>query len=124
MARDSLREVHSTSQLAEPSHSWGGSLPPVDVPERIEVDDGIALVLTWSDGGLTTVPAAELRAACECATCLSLGSASGQVADPAAVRILDATLVGAYAINFTFAPDHHSTGIYPFDRLRALGKAQ
>ncbi|MBT8250350.1 MAG: DUF971 domain-containing protein, partial [Acidimicrobiia bacterium] len=29
-------------------------------------------------------------------------------------------LVGAYAINFGFAPDGHHTGIYSFDSLRAL----
>jgi DUF971 family protein len=43
--------------------------------------------------------------------------------DAAAVQILDTVLVGAYALNFTFAPDHHHTGIYPFDRLRLLGES-
>ena len=42
--------------------------------------------------------------------------------DADAVRIIDARIVGAYGINFTFAPDDHHTGIYPYDRLRQLGE--
>lgn len=78
-------------------------------------------MLTWPDGTTTAVPAAELRQACECATCLGPDGAAVGI-DLLEVRIVDAALVGAYAINFTFAPDHHQTGIYPFDRLRALGE--
>ena len=94
----------------------------MDVPERIEVESGAALVLTWPDGTVTTVPAPALRAACECATCLGPGGYASWIGDAGTVRILNAALVGAYAINFTFAPDDHHTGIYPFDRLRALGE--
>ncbi len=94
----------------------------MDVPQRIEVESGAALVLTWPDGTVNTVAAPALRAACECATCLGPEGEVGWIGDAATVRILDATLVGAYAVNFTFAPDDHHTGIYPFDRLRALGK--
>jgi DUF971 family protein len=93
----------------------------MDVPERIEVEAGAALVLTWPDGTLTTVAAPALRAACGCASCLGPDDAAW-IGDAADVRIIDASLVGAYAINFTFAPDNHHTGIYPFDRLRALGE--
>ena len=96
----------------------------MDVPQRIEVEGGAALVLTWPDGAVTTVAAPALRAACECATCLGPEGGAGWIGDAATVRILDATLVGAYAINFTFAPDDHHTGIYPFDRLRALGERE
>jgi DUF971 family protein len=95
----------------------------MDVPERIEVNDGNVLVLTWPDGAVTTVAAPALRAACECATCLRPEGDAGWIGDAATVRIVNASLVGAYAINFTFAPDDHHTGIYPFDRLRALGEA-
>ncbi len=95
----------------------------MDVPARIEVEGGRELVLTWSDGTTTTLSALMLRANCHCATCLGpegIPSGAGNAGD---VRILDTTLVGAYALNFTFSPDHHHTGIYPFDRLRALGAA-
>ncbi len=95
----------------------------MDIPERIEVEEGAALVLTWPDGAVTTVAAPALRAACDCATCLGPDGRASWIGDAATVRILSASLVGAYAINFTFAPDDHHTGIYPFDRLRGLGEA-
>ena len=80
-------------------------------------------MLTWPDGLVTTVAAPALRAACECATCLAPEGDASWIGDAASVRILAASLVGAYALNFTFGPDHHSTGIFPFDRLRALSEA-
>lgn len=95
----------------------------MDIPERIEVEEGKTLILTWSDDSSTRVAAPALRAACECATCLGPEGTGSWIGDAGAVRILDATLVGAYALNFTFAPDDHHTGIFPFDRLRALGAA-
>jgi DUF971 family protein len=94
----------------------------MDVPERIEVDGGAALLLTWPDGSVTTLAAPALRAACECATCLGPDGSGSWIGDAASVRIIDASIVGAYALNFTFGPDQHSTGIFPFDRLRALGE--
>lgn len=94
------------------------SLAPVDVPERIEVKDGAVLVLTWADGSTTTIEAAEVRAACQCATCLA-GEPPPQ---PEGIAILEASVVGAYGLNLTFGPDQHRTGIYPFDRLRLLGE--
>ncbi|MGI8513951.1 MAG: hypothetical protein ACR2NT_02210 [Acidimicrobiia bacterium] len=33
-------------------------------------------------------------------------------------------LVGAYAVNFEFAPDSHRTGIFTFDQLRQLGSSE
>ncbi|MEE8457949.1 MAG: gamma-butyrobetaine hydroxylase-like domain-containing protein [Acidimicrobiia bacterium] len=38
------------------------------------------------------------------------------------MKILNVAFVGAYAINLTFSPDGHTTGIYPYDLLRDLGK--
>ena len=95
----------------------------MEIPTRIEVEAGAALVLTWPDGPVTTIPAAVLRAGCECATCLSPEGESSWIGEAGAVRILDASIVGAYALNLVFGPDQHSTGIFPFDRLRALGDA-
>jgi DUF971 family protein len=93
----------------------------MEIPTRIEVKDGLALTLTWPDGLVTTIPAATLRAACECATCLGPEGSRSSIGDAGTVRIVEASIVGAYALNLTFAPDQHSTGIFPFDRLRALG---
>lgn len=95
----------------------------MDTPERIEVEAGSVLVLTWPDGIVTQLSAPALRAACECATCLGPEGSGSWIGDAASVRIINASIVGAYALNFTFGPDQHSTGIFPFDRLRALGEA-
>jgi DUF971 family protein len=89
-------------------------------PRRIELTHGEALVVTWDDGRVDTLPATTLRDACACAGCRN---APGPVppADPASCRITSVGLVGAYAVNMVFAPDGHSTGIYPYTVLRALG---
>lgn len=94
----------------------------MEVPERIEVDDGRVLILSWPDGNVTRVAAAALRAACECAACLGPDGSAAWIGDAGLVRIMDAKVVGAYAINFTFGPDQHATGIFPFDRFRRLGE--
>jgi len=100
-----------------------GSLPLMEVPERIEIEEGRALTLTWPDGTVTRVGAAALRAACPCATCLGSEGDGSWIGEAGLVRIMDAKVVGAYAVNFTFGPDQHSTGIFAFDRLRRLGEA-
>ncbi|NND14078.1 MAG: DUF971 domain-containing protein [Acidimicrobiia bacterium] len=95
----------------------------MDVPERIEIREGSSLELTWSDGNVSEISASELRSACMCATCRDETGAKATAAvlqQPEEIRIVGATLVGAYAINFGFAPDGHHTGIYSFDSLRAL----
>ena len=38
---------------------------------------------------------------------------------PADVKVLEVRTVGRYALQFTFS-DGHATGIYSFDKLRAL----
>jgi DUF971 family protein len=93
------------------------------VPERIEVSGGIEVTITWMDGTTTTATAAELRAACQCAECREPAGrerTSAVLAGPDPVTIIEATLVGSYAVNFVFGPDHHGTGIFPYPSLRAL----
>ncbi|MDX1690876.1 MAG: DUF971 domain-containing protein [Acidimicrobiia bacterium] len=96
----------------------------MEVPQRIEVaDGGTVLRLAWEDGASAELSARTLRSACPCASC---GEPAGRAAltrllgadEP--VRITGAELVGTYAVSFAFAPDGHGTGIYPFERLRAL----
>lgn len=84
---------------------------------------GSTVMLSWGDGLSAELSAADLRAACECAACREPAGAvairalldSGQE-----ITVTEAHLVGNYAVTFTFAPDGHGTGIYPFDRLRSL----
>ncbi len=95
----------------------------MEVPARIEVVEGEQVELTWPDGHRQELTARELRAACPCATCRDPAGAERTVlllGGPVPVMITDARLVGDYAINFTFAPDGHHTGIFAFDYLRSL----
>lgn len=87
-------------------------------PLRLEVRQGRELVITWDDR-VDEISAVRLREACSCAGCRN-GPEPVRV-DEATCRIARIGLVGAYAINVTFAPDGHATGIYPFGALRALG---
>lgn len=90
-------------------------------PVRIEVNDKAALEIEWDDGMRTRVEARELRAACQCASCRDTPDAvAALVASMPVVTIENAALVGNYAISFVFGPDHHGTGIYPYEALRAL----
>lgn len=95
-------------------------------PIRIEVEEGVRVVVTWEDGVESELTARQLRRACRCAVCRE---PDGEIATAAVldgdspVTIDDAKLVGNYAISFGFAPDGHSTGIYPFPALRELGES-
>jgi ATP-binding protein involved in chromosome partitioning len=63
-----------------------------------------------------------IRLACECAHCVDEWTGEKQLdpADvPADVHPLRIEPVGRYAIQFEWS-DGHSSGIYPFRRLRAL----
>lgn len=99
----------------------GPSDPRRDTPRKMALDlKAQRLTIEWHDGHASVYGAGYLRFVCPCAGCR--GHAPGQVPPPewAAVkdvRILDATAVGGYAIQFVFS-DGHSTGIYGFDRLR------
>lgn len=100
----------------------GVSSPPA--PERVEINDRTEVVITWEDGTDSKLSAAELRQLCPCAACRE-GPGRSQleavVHGPIPVTITEASLVGAYAINFVFGPDGHGTGIYPFPGLYELG---
>ncbi|VAW05372.1 hypothetical protein MNBD_ACTINO01-554 [hydrothermal vent metagenome] len=93
----------------------------MEEPRSIELEDGTALVVTWHDGRVDRLSAVALREACPCASCGNLPTPR-PAADPEVTRISNVGLVGAYAINLVFAPDGHSTGIYPFTLLRELGE--
>lgn len=91
-------------------------------PDRIEVDGGHRVLITWEDGEQMEFSARGLRDACPCAGCRedrNVGKVRDRLLD---ISIADASLVGNYAVNFVFSPDTHSTGIFPFTMLRALGE--
>jgi ATP-binding protein involved in chromosome partitioning len=82
------------------------------------------LSVLWEDGHQDDFDVRDLRLACRCALCVE--EMSGQpLLDPKSVRpdVVPNTIasVGNYAIAINWN-DGHSTGIYSFDYLRALGE--
>ncbi len=114
----------ASARLALCRRYGGGTLVAVDVPERIEIEEGSRVIITWDDGGVTEATAAELRAGCPCAACREPDGrerTEAVLGGPVEVTIADSRLVGGYALGLVFSPDGHSSGIFPFDVLRRLG---
>ena len=82
------------------------------------------LGITWSDGVESSFDVRLLRLACGCAQCVDEWTGE-ETLDPASVpddvRPLSVKAVGRYAIQIDWS-DGHSTGIYPYRRLRALAE--
>ena len=86
--------------------------------------DARTLSVLWEDGHRDDFDVRDLRLACRCALCIE--EMSGRpLLDPTSVRPDVAprtiTSVGNYAITVNWS-DGHSTGIYSFEWLRALGE--
>lgn len=83
---------------------------------------GEQVLVTWEDGHETTFSARDLRLNCSCAECVEEWS-HRKLLDPANVppnmAAEDYLMVGRYAVQFLWS-DGHSTGIFPFEMLRAL----
>lgn len=91
-------------------------------PTEVEVDREHGIGFTWPDGSTTRFTLEELRINCPCAECRGLRGQGRPVwpkpTSPIPLEILDAELVGAWGISLTWN-DAHSTGIYPWEILRA-----
>jgi ATP-binding protein involved in chromosome partitioning len=82
--------------------------------------DGVEI--KWTDDHLSRYAHRSLRLACPCAMCVDEWTGqprldAAQV--PADIRVLDLHAVGRYALQFSFS-DGHATGLYAYDKLRAL----
>jgi DUF971 family protein len=95
-------------------------------PTKVQLDrPGRRLVVEWADGFRTSYPWSFLRAKCP-----SAGETTArEVSNPLAVlgkipsaELVDVRMVGAYAINLTWA-DGHSAGIYTWDYLQTLAES-
>ena len=78
--------------------------------------------IVWPDGHESIWTGAALRRACACARCVDERTGrrvlrDRDVADD--VRALQIVPVGRYGVAIRWS-DRHDTGIYPFERLRAL----
>ena len=88
----------------------------------VDVEREVAVTVTFDDGAVCRYELVDLRRGCPCATCRSLRDA-GELSwprpgSPEPLAVVDAELVGAWGISFTWN-DGHNTGIYPWDALRA-----
>jgi ATP-binding protein involved in chromosome partitioning len=95
-------------------------------PARIAQRDGRHLEIGWADGTTGSLEVRALRLACGCAVCVDEWSGRERL-DPASVpedvHPLKIQPVGRYAIQIEWS-DGHTSGIYPFARLRELMDAE
>ena len=93
-------------------------------PQDIKVNRSERCVeVTWPDGARTRVSCRTLREACRCANCVHEFTGEPLLDKdslPGDLEIVDARLVGKYAVHFTFS-DGHDTGMYTWQNLRDLG---
>jgi DUF971 family protein len=96
---------------------------PSTTPTNIHADrPNQALIIEWGDGHQTTYDFTALRWLCPCAFCRGEAGQPGWLdSNPTLsddqVTLTDMALVGHYAVQ-PFWADGHSTGFYPFQRLR------
>jgi len=98
---------------------------PSTTPREIRQKSPTELAIHWEDGVESVYEVRGLRLACGCAECVDEWSGEERL-DPASVpedvHPRSIKPVGRYAIQVDWS-DGHSTGIYPFERLRALADA-
>jgi ATP-binding protein involved in chromosome partitioning len=94
-------------------------------PALIEQRGPRTLAIRWGDGAESLLDVRALRLACACAECVDEWSGQPRL-DPSKVPLeilpLQVQPVGRYAIRIEWS-DGHSSGIYPFRRLRQIGGA-
>jgi ATP-binding protein involved in chromosome partitioning len=101
------------------------STAPEHTPIRIAQHDLRTLAIEWADGATSLFDVRALRLACACAECVDEWSGEVRVAAagiPEDVAPVGIQSVGRYAIQIDWS-DGHSTGIYPFERLRRMAAA-
>jgi DUF971 family protein len=100
----------------------------VNEPVDIRYDNARGrLEIDWADGSQSAYGYEFLRWRCPCAACAGEMGQPGQLQfvdrlRPQQFRLQSIDLVGLYAVRPTWA-DGHDTGIYTFERLRALTAA-
>jgi len=91
-------------------------------PAQIAQRDAQTLAIEWADGETSLIDVRALRLACGCAKCIDEWSGQPLLSPddvPTDVAPNAIQSVGRYAIQIQWS-DGHDTGIYPFERLRAL----
>jgi DUF971 family protein len=106
----------------EPRGPHDDAATPLDLKVKLSEQK---LLIDWKDGGRSEFSLGELRRVCPCATCRTEREQQSSnplrilKADPTGVRVVNARLMGHYAIQFDWS-DGHNTGIFDFRFLRGL----
>ena len=82
------------------------------------------VILTWEDGTTTQIDHRTLRASCECAVCVDefTGEPTLDISSiPEDIHPLQVGTVGNYALSVEWS-DGHTTGFFPYTRIRELAK--
>lgn len=87
-------------------------------------EENQVLTISWSDGHESQHPYEGLRRACPCAWCAGEGGQKGSVDErttftPEQVTVYEVEPVGRYGLTPVWG-DGHRTGIYTYERLRAM----
>ena len=93
-------------------------------PTKIAQRGPRELGIEWADGVSSFYDVRDLRLACGCASCVDEWTGENRLdpdSVPQDVRPLRIESVGRYAIQIEWS-DGHSSGIYPFQRLRKLAE--
>ena len=112
-----------TVPAAEGRGPYDDTVAPRDLKVKLAEQE---LIIDWKDGRRSRLQLGKLRRLCPCATCRTEREEQAANplkilrADPTGLRVVNARLVGAYAIQFEWS-DGHNTGIYDFRFLRSLG---
>jgi DUF971 family protein len=103
-------------------------MPSTD-PKTLDVSKSEGIKIVWADGHQSSYGLGYLRDHCPCATCSNAHGTSAEQpgtmsANPfvmykARPKIVDAEVVGRYAIRIHWN-DGHNTGIYSYQHLREL----
>ena len=91
-------------------------------PRAVDLLSPKHLRIAWKDGLVSEFEARQLRLACPCAVCVEEGTGRKLLEEDRIspdIQLLEAELVGRYALCFEWS-DHHRTGIFSWDYLRAL----
>ncbi len=91
-------------------------------PRKIAQKGPRELSIQWADGAESVYSVRALRLACGCASCVDEWTGENRLdasAVPEDVQPRKIESVGRYAIRIEWS-DGHSSGIYPFRRLREL----
>jgi DUF971 family protein len=89
-------------------------------PREIKRTGEREITVTWNDDHVSVFATPYLREACGCAACVDEWTGRTKIVPgsiPETVDVIEAELVGAYAVRFIFS-DAHSDGIYTYRRLR------